>query len=269
MVEGFTVISGSAKNELSNELTLITDIAKEKYKGINIGHHEWVEKLDNNEYKKAINKVRTSDVIINKIKEKYPDAIIKNVTESDEIYWSVSPKSATGSNRTLVDCHYDAPFAILPTFGVIFYRVIIATNENNDVITVFPNENVRVKMNTGEFHGLDYNKDWHCVEGEIPEGKYRILLKLHYIITEKGSEKYEDYVKFINVRWNQITRETMRMSANPQNILESFVGILVNTFREIYNNIYIIIITLILLYIFSTKMGKNIFIYIKKNLKRK
>lgn len=120
---------------------------------------------------------------------------MKSVEEADEVYWAVSPRDATGSDRSLVDCHFDSPLGWFPTGGVVFYRIIIATNENNDVVTVFPGEDKRVKMSTGDFHGLDYNKDWHCVEGKIPPGKFRVLLKLHYVVTPPGSEAWEDYVR--------------------------------------------------------------------------
>ena len=260
MIESFVVISGNANDELKNELNTITDIAKDKYKNINTAYHEWIDMLEDSQYKKSIEQVRKSKSIYSKIQEKFPNTSIKNVTEGDEIYWAVSPKEATGSDRSLVDCHYDSPFAALPTFGVIYYRVIIATNENNDVITVFPSEDKRVKMSTGDFHGLDYNKDWHCVEGQIPEGKFRILLKLHYLIIPKGSEPYENYVRSINVWWTQISRETMRMSANPKNILEWFVSLLVTLSRVIFNNIYtfiLIIFFLLLLRFRKWKIIKN------------
>jgi len=100
-------------------------------------------------------------------------------------------------------------------------------------------------MTTGDYHGLDYNKDWHCVEGQIPEGKYRILLKLHYLIVPEGSSEFAPFVRWINVAWTKISRETMRMSAEPETIFEEFVAFLVNISRLIFNNFYISLCILI------------------------
>ena len=258
MDEGFVVISGNASNELRTELNAITKISEVRYKNIKTANHEWINNLDNMELKTYIETVRHSDVILNKIRAQFPDTRITNITESDEIYWAVSPKGAKGSDRSLVDCHYDSPFVLFPTFGVTYYRVIIATNENNNVITVFPHENKRVKMSTGDFHGLDYNKDWHCVEGEIPPDNYRVLLKLHYLIVPKGSESYANYVKMINVWWTQLSREAMRMSANPQNILEYFVAMIVNISRILFNYGYYFIVFFILFFtVFFTVFRKS------------
>lgn len=258
MVEGFTVISGNASNELKSELNGITKISEIRYKNIKTAHHEWIDTLDDPELKKYIDNIRNSDAILNKIKEVFQNSTITNVSEADEIYWAVSPKDAKGSDRSLVDCHYDSPFIFFPTFGVTYYRVIIATNENNDVTTIFPHENKRVQMSTGDFHGLDYNKDWHCVEGQIPPDKYRILLKLHYIIVPHGSEAYANYVKSINVWWTQLSREAMRISANPKTFIEYIVALIVNISRIVFNYGYLFILFFVILYLSFTKSGRRL-----------
>lgn len=255
-LENFAVISGSIKND--SDIKLITDVAKNRYSSYKTAHHEWINSVESSEYRTALEKVRNDPELFKKMHEKFPDTNIKPVTESDEIYWAVSPKGAVGSDRSLVDCHYDSPFALLPTGGVVYYRIIIACNENNTVTTVFPDEDMRVKMGPKEFHGLDYNKDYHCVEGVIPEGKFRVLLKLHYIIIPRGSEGWEAYVRYINVGWTKLSRETMRMSANPKNWMESIVALLVNISRMIFNHFYKILAALfvflvLILYIYNKK----------------
>ena len=251
MIENFAVISGTIDSD--KNLKYITETAKNRYSQYTTAHHEWIDSVEESEYRKALNQVRIDPKILDKIKEKFPNSSIKSVTEADEIYWAVSPKGATGSDRSLVDCHYDSPFAIIPTGGVIFYRVIIACNENKTVTTVFPDEKISVRMNTKDFHGLDYNKDIHCVEGSIPENKFRVLLKMHYIITPYGSEQYEYPIRAINVFWTQFSRETMRMSANPKYPHEYIVSFIVNFCRVVFNNIYIILLILIIALVFFKK----------------
>jgi len=266
MNEGFSVISGSIQSD--ENIKYITEVATDRYSAYTTAHHEWIDSVEESKYRSALNTVRLDTDIIQKIKDKFPDTTVKSVTEADEIYWAVSPKGALGSDRSLVDCHYDSPFALIPTGGVVFYRIIIACNENNTVTTVFPDENIRVKMNTKDFHGLDYNKDIHCVEGTIPKNKVRVLLKLHYLIIPRGSEAYEDWVRNINVWWTVISRETMRMSANPKNWYEYIVAYIVNVFRVIFNNFYtlLIIIVLIVGILYFYKYNRPIKI---KNLTRK
>lgn len=239
MDEGFAVISGSIASD--DPLRYITEVAKERYSQYTTAHHEWINSVEPSKYRTALDSVRTDPAILAKIQEKFPTTTIKSVTEADEVYWAVSPKGATGSDRSLVDCHYDSPFALFPTGGVIFYRVIIACNENNTVTTVFPDEDIRVKMNTKDFHGLDYNKDIHCVEGAIPEGKFRVLLKMHYISIPPGCEGYESWVRGINVGWTIASRETMRMSADPKAWYEYIVAFIVNICRIVFNNFYVIV----------------------------
>jgi len=253
-MEFVSVISGKISSIYESDFQNITNTAENRYLGYQKAHHEWIDKLEDIEYKKSIDRIRFSDDVVSKIQERFPECGIQNVTESDEIYWAVSPKSAKGSDRSLVDCHYDAPFGIIPTKGVVYYRIIVAVNENNTVMTYFPKEKIRVKMTTGDFHGLDYNKDLHCVEGSIEEGKFRVLLKLHYLITPKGaSEKYADFVRQINVKWTSISREAMRMSADPKNVFEKIVGFGVNFSRVVFNNwvISLLIFVLILVVIFK------------------
>jgi len=226
--------------EGSDKLKRISEHINELCTGRTKAHHIWTEDLPSDIYS-DVDHVRTSDAVFSVLKKAYPNHSVENVKESDEIYWAVSPKKASGSDRSLVDCHYDAPFSIIPVSST-YYRVIIACNENKDVITSFPNEDVHVTMNTGEFHGLDYNTDYHCVEGSIPPGKYRVLLKLHYMIIPNSLTSKSpsvQFTRFINVLWTKISRWFMRSSAEPKNPIEYLAGLIVNVSRFIFNNNYI------------------------------
>lgn len=265
-----SVISGKYHNK--DDLQKITDYMtnKENDGGNLVANHVWVN--EQTDILSTIDKVRKSDIIFKTIQDKFPEHKIKNVTESDEIYFAVSPDNAGGSDRSLVDCHYDAPFGGFPTFNNIFYRVIVACNPNDDVTTTFPNAGVSVKMDTGDFHGLDYNTDYHCATGEIPPNKTRVLLKLHYMLVPKDYPDdciSENYVRSINVAWTSFSREFMRMSAHPDNAVEYIMGSSVNAARFCFNNIYIIL--LLLLIIVIVLFRKNIcefFEFKKDNLEK-
>jgi hypothetical protein len=133
VLENFQVISGSVTKNCSSDLDLISETAKDRYASYTTANHEWINSVESSAYRSALDRIRTSPDILNKMQEQFPGTTITNVTEADEIYWAVSPKAATGSDRSLVDCHYDSPFALFPTGGVIYYRVILACNENKTV----------------------------------------------------------------------------------------------------------------------------------------
>ena len=62
----------------------------------------------------------------------------------------------------------------------------------------------------------------------------------------------------INVWWTQLSREAMRMSANPQNILEYFVAMIVNISRILFNYGYYFIVFFILFFtVFFTVFRKS------------
>jgi len=246
------VITGVYKNtlDLQKISTYINDNTKDKH----IAHHIWVNKIEDKKIYEIVDLVRTSSDIVNEIQKKFVNYNIKNVKEADEIYYGVSPSTATFSDKSLVDCHYDAPFSLFNLGGVKFYRIIIACNENKTVKTTFPNDDISVIMDTGDFHGLDYNKDLHCVYGDIPENKYRILLKLHFLIIPKellDDSFSEKFVKYINVKWTQLSRDFMRMSAKPTNSIEYIFGNIVNISRVIYNNMNIILLFSLIFFIYK------------------
>jgi hypothetical protein len=68
-------------------------------------------------------------------------------------------------------------------------------------------------------------------------------------------------VRYINVMWTRLSRETMRMSADPKTPFEIFIGYLVNIFRFLFNNFNIILVFILAIYvvvIFSTKKGYSL-----------
>jgi hypothetical protein len=244
-----TIISGYYNN--TDNLDNITNYMYNISKDMKTANHIWINEINDNIYD-VINNVRTSEDIYKIVRDRFPQHRIKNITETDEIYYSASPKDASNSDRSLVDCHYDGPFSMIPTNNIIYYRILVACNTNKDVSTTFPNNNIKVLMNKGDFHGLNYNTDLHCVEGSIPKQKYRVLLKLHYILIPKNYDDNtlsEQFIKYINIKWARISRYSMKISAQPTNIFEYLLGYIVNISRYIYTNIYIFLLIFILLMI--------------------
>jgi hypothetical protein len=245
--ENFFVDSGQL-DDLDEQFDAIHRAAVSRFEHIRTGHHVWVSSMhdaDPDMYR-WIDEVRTSPSLVGRVRDAFPGSRIVPVPEADELYWAVSATTAKGSNRALVDCHYDAPFGGMLGNRVVFYRVIVACNENDSTITVFPKESVRARMTTGDFHGLDYNRDLHCVEGEILQGAHRVLLKLHYMAVSDGADAHASMVRWLNVTWTWASRELMRMSANPSTATEHAAAALVVGSRVVWNNLVLVVIAMLI-----------------------
>lgn len=243
-----TVTTGYYRN--TSDLMKIAEYMKNVSQGRKIAHHIWIDRVTDDHMYYTLDEVRKHADIMNVIKSRFPGNRVMNVSDCDEVYYAVSPEGAGNSDRFLVDCHYDAPFAFLPTFGVRFYRVIVACNHNEHVKTTFPQDDIAVTMDTGDFHGLDFNTDNHCVYGTIPKDKYRVLLKLHYVVFPSGMHENSwqvRYVRGLNAWWIHKSREIMRISAEPSNAYEQTIALLGNMFRFVYLRPWILIIALVLL----------------------
>lgn len=162
------------------------------------------------------------------------------------MYLSVSPDKRTGSDNALSDCHYDAPFAWVPQGGNLFIRMILALNYNDSVYTqVGPHTST---LSTGDYNVIDYNRDYHCVKGAIPAGRYRLLLKLHFVLIPKGSSVAATaFCRNINNSWIHASRNIMNMSIQPSTLPEYATAFLVESSRIIYNHSSVTIFLLLLL----------------------
>lgn len=211
--------------------------------------HYWINQIDDKEIKDSLEFLRNAPEIKQEIQKSYPKHIIKSVHSSDEVYISVDPSLRKNSDIALSDCHYDAPFKYVPQCGNKFIRVIMALNENKTTYTTIDNQ--KSLLSTLDFNAMDYNSDYHCVEGYIPKGDIRILLKLHFLcINPNSSNACVKFTESINDKWTHYSRELMRKSINPNTFSEKLLSKLILGVRKIYNNIDIkVILFLIVLFI--------------------
>ena len=212
--------------------------------------HYWINDVKYNNLKQHLNRIRTSHYFKKAISKYYPNYKVISVPQSDEIYLSVSPIHRTGSDVTLSDCHYDAPFRMIPQGGNIFLRAILALNENNTVYTQV--EDKTSKLTKGDFNIIDYNKDYHCVKGKIPKNSDRIILKLHFVAIPKTSPKFlTDFCIYINNGYTHLSRNMMRDSIKPKTIVQHLKKYIVRTCHHMYNHYYIysiLVIVIIIIY---------------------
>jgi hypothetical protein len=209
----------------------------------NTSKHYWINDVDDIEMRESLEILRNANEIKDAIQEAYPEYNIESVHNSDEIYISVDPSLRKNSDIALSDCHYDAPFKYVPQCKNVFIRVILGLTENSTTYTTI-GDKVSV-LSTLDFNGMDYNNDYHCVEGYIPTGDIRILLKLHFLCKHKSSsESCANFTKNINDKWTHISREMMRRSVEPTTIMDKCLGYTIVTVRTLYlySNVLIIFV---------------------------
>lgn len=208
--------------------------------------HYWINDIENDQLVRKINIIRNAEEIKDEIKKQYPDYSILSVHESDEVYLSVSPSKRVGSDIGLSDCHYDAPFKYIYQGGNVFLRAILALNENRTVYTQVEDKTSR--LSTGDYNIIRYNEDYHCVHGSIPENSNRILLKLHFIaVPPNTSDYWIKFCKYINNSWTHYSRELMRDSIKPDNLIGFLKQYLVLFGTFVWKYIKIIIFICLLL----------------------
>jgi hypothetical protein len=224
----------------SHEMTILRDHYKSN--GKTMADHTWSEDVKEPTIKNAIDTLRNSSIIRDTLLENYPGSTIRSVPSIDEVFVSVSPLDAKASDRVLVDCHYDAPYKFIEGPSKLV-RIILALNDNSTVFTQVGDKTS--KLSTGDFNGIEYNRDYHCVRGTIPSGKTRLMLKLHYLVIPDGTpEIFSQWSIFINWMWTKVTRFLMRNSANPTNPLQYLLAYIIQFARFFYNQIWYFIILL-------------------------
>lgn len=203
--------------------------------GNDTSSHYWIDKINDPELRKRLERLRNAREIPESLQRYYRQYTIVPVKSSDEIYLSVDPSKRKNSDVALSDCHYDAPFKYVPQCGNVFVRVILAITENSTTFTTIDDKTSI--LTTLEFNAMDYNRDYHCVQGYIPDGTVRILLKLHFLcVSPTSPQRCSEFTRYINDKWTHLSREAMRLSASPDNVIEKTIGYLIVVLSKMYNS---------------------------------
>jgi hypothetical protein len=153
----------------------------------------------------------------------YPDSIIDNIDDMNEIY--ISAIGALGSDRVFETEHLDGPFFFLP-FCVVL-RCILAVRGNSSICTEFPAANRSVILNSNEFVAFDYNRDVHyiCKNEFVHDNRKRVILKLHYLVTPKFLPRpIARLYKTTNAKYNQLMRYLFLKSQDKDTTLSRVIN---------------------------------------------
>lgn len=262
--------------KLCSELQpILNDISKEYYNIIpnkkSSTHHIWYNNMISS-LKSKVAKIK-KNIFWNKLCDGNKKCIKINVDEMDELYYS-NPKDNSdkinlygASGNYLI--HRDNVWFHFPKTNL--YRVLIGLSNNNDsVITKFTNFDIGHKIQKGDYMVFDFDKTTHQIIKERDGYKPRLLLKLHFLISENTdySIEYLNFIKNCYIKYDYISRYILENGTDPKTYFEFFCGLTAQFFDNKLSKyvLFFIIILLVLLlkFVFKIKLiYKNILKIIK------
>jgi hypothetical protein len=194
----------------------------------NFIYHKWYTDLDT-DLKNKIDHIK-DDPFWNNLCSGENCSLIR-IDEMDEIYYTKPPKDASKKLFGAVGNYYVHRDGHFRQEDVKLYRVLIGVSEGNkNIMTYLTNLNYGKSLNKYDYLAFDWDRTTHQVinnkQGKSPE--YRIILKLHFMVSEKPSvpEWYLTFLKNYNIYYLKITRYVMEKGTNPKTLDEFFFGVL-------------------------------------------
>lgn len=232
--------------------------------------HKYIVNTDQ-KLQQLVNEIRHSKNIMNDICSQYKNCDITSLDNTDELYISHYNIDG-GGDQGLYNKHYDGVLRIIKNATIV--RALIYVNSNDDFVVHFLDSNVSRHFNNYEYGILDFNREYHFVDGKYNEKidykDSRILLKLNYLVCPKCSKTYTELLIFINAMIFFIVKKSMEYSKSPQNPFQYFIGFFCNLFRvvnniSVYLTFLLIIFLILLIYLLFYFVIKYLFYFKNKN----
>jgi len=211
--------------------------------------HKYVTKLPQN-FQDMVSKIRDSPTIREAICKQYTHCDITPLPDTDELYVSHYNIDG-GGDQGLFNKHYDGVLRLLDDATVV--RALVYVNSKDDFVVHFLDSDVSHNFKTNEFGLLDFNREYHWVEGKYNDkmdiNDTRILLKINYLVCPKCSEAYARFVIWLNWTVFYIVKSAMEFSKSPKTPAQYFIGFFCNLYR-VANNISVwmsVLLTFVLL----------------------
>jgi len=215
--------------------------------------HKYVTTLPHN-FQDTVAKIRDASIVREAICKQYEHCDITPLPETDELYVSHYNIDG-GGDQGLFNKHYDGVLRLLDDATVV--RLLVYVNSKDDFVVHFLDTGVSHNFKTNEFGILDFNREYHWVEGKYNEtmdlNDTRILLKINYLVCPKCSEVYAKFVIWLNRIVFYIVKSSMEYSKSPKTPTQYIIGFFCNLFR-VANNISVymsILLVLVLCMIFG------------------
>jgi len=213
--------------------------------------HEYISNLPPN-FQEMVSKIRDAPAIREAICKQYEHCDITLASDVDELYVSHYNIDG-GGDQGLFNKHYDGVLRLLNNATVV--RALVYINSKDDFVVHFLDTGISHNFKSGEFGLLDFNREYHWVEGKYNENMdvndTRILLKLNYLVCPKCSNAYSKFLTLLNSYVFYIVKICMNYSRSPKTPGQYIIGFFCNLFRLVNNisvwcTILLIIILLIL-----------------------
>ena len=213
-------------------------------------YHTWYSNM-NCEIKQKVRKIQDNPFWDN-LCDNNLDCFKLSAREMDELYYSNPPNNLKKINLYGAYSNYGIHKDCIFNFdGIKFYRVLIGLTDNNDnVITNFTKFNINHKINKYDYIVFDFDRTEHQVLKEKDKETPRILLKLHYIVSENGkhSKEYVELVKKCYLTYEFITRYIMDTGTDPETFYEFFWGLVCQGYMKTENLYYTLLYSIIIIF---------------------
>lgn len=259
---------GKVPENLNKDISYINDkfynSIPEKNKK-ELTYHVWYKNLQD-DIKDRFDEIRDScfwKSLFCKGKEK--TCVIEPIIEMDELYYSNTPNDLDKRNIYAAVGNYKLHIDFMGFPGIIVNRVLVGMTPNKKTSTIFPKKKISHKLNTNDFVGFDFGREWHKVEKDkdSDDTDYRIMAKLHFIVCKKCNHKtfYFKLVKFIHVIYIYVSRYILKTGTNPKNLYQFTVGFILESVYKLTSIYYLLLGVIITHLLFKNKTTKT-FLYL-------
>jgi len=234
--------------------------------------HKYISNLPV-EFQDMVSKIRDSDAIKNLICKQFEHCDITPLPDTDELYVSHYNIDG-GGDQGLFNKHYDGVLRLLDNATIV--RALVYVNSNDDFVVHFLDSNISHNFKSYEFGLLDFNREYHWVEGKYNDNMdindTRILLKINYLVCPQCSELYEKCVIYLNSLVFYTVKMSMEYSKSPKTPFQYMIGFLCNLFRvanniSVYLSMLLALVILAIIILFLYFAGRFVFGFIKNNTK--
>lgn len=218
--------------------------------------HRYVKTLPE-DIREKVYELSNSDIVLDKIREQYPNSKIENIPESDEFYIS-HYNLDNGGDQGLFTKHYDGNMRgfASPTF----VRALIYVSSDGSYEVEFLDCKERKGFKKYDFALLDFNREYHTVHGKFGDEKEpRIVLKINYFVCPKCSSFERKLYSLMNIFVFKTVKFFMEYSKSPNTIFKKLIGFNCNLFRILNNKSTFLIIPLVLVYLYILRYIYNNF----------
>ena len=189
--------------------------------------HWWYHQLKT-KVKTSFDGLANSSQIVKMFQRYYSASIydVEILEGMNEIYVASSTYKIN-SDKVFFMEHVDGPYVWWPFCQV--YRVLIAINENKQIMTQFPIARQIWRINKGDVLGFDFNRELHLIKNHPTDVNtdFRIVLKAHYVVYPKTIRMLGQLLGSLTTRYDILARNLFLYTLVPESIMQRLAALYV------------------------------------------